>query len=104
MEFPFEFYGYKTNSPPRLTTAWNEEKRVVDLSRKSYVFATILNSIPWRERQQFPNANRSEYGKTRTKRSLHWLPKTSTRMGVTGAVVSSVFWGWGSREIRNFIV
>jgi hypothetical protein len=111
MEVPFSEYGYTTNNPPRLSTSWNEQKRVVDLSGTSYVFITSLTSSPWRQRERFPNADRStikyywcKYGEKRTKRSFHWLPRTSTRMGGTGAIVSSVFRDSRSVEIRNFVV
>ena len=45
-EIPFSEYGFITDDPPELQTAWNEQKRIVDLSQKSYVFITSLYSSP----------------------------------------------------------
>jgi hypothetical protein len=47
-EIPFSVYGFTTNKPPVLNTSWNEQKRTVDLSHKSYVFISSLYSSPWR--------------------------------------------------------
>ena len=96
-EIPFSEYGFTTKNPPRLQTAWNEQKRVVDLSKKSYVFITSLYASPWRQRESFPNANRStlfyywsKYGDKRVKRSQHWTSDRSTRWG-SGCTESTVF-------------
>jgi len=98
MEIPFSEYGFNTDVPPVLKTAWNEQKRVVDLNKQSYVFITSLYSTPWRQRERFPNADRctlkyysNKWAEKRTKRSFHWLPNKNLMMGGTGAVVSSVF-------------
>ena len=80
----FELYGYTTSDPPFLKTEWNEQKRVVDLSGKSYVFITSLNSTSLRDKEKFPNTNKStisyywtKYADRRIKTSLHWIPVTS---------------------------
>jgi len=93
---PFEFYGIKTDNPPVLNTAWNEQKRVVDLSHKSYVFITSLYSSPWRQRERFPNANKStifyywsKWADLRIKSSRHWFEEDS-RWPV-GATKSRIF-------------
>ena len=96
-DVPFAFYGFKTDNPPILNTAWNEQKRVVDLSQKCYVFITSLYSSPWRERERFPNANQctlfyywSKYSDKRVKNSLHWItensrwPRGSTKSRIFG--------------------
>ncbi len=84
-------------NPPILNTAWNEQKRVVDLNDKSYVFITSLTSSPWRDREKFPNANRStilyywsKYGDKRIKRSLNWTPDPRS-WWPTGITQSLVF-------------
>lgn len=94
---PFEHYGFRTDNPPELHTSWNEQKRVVDLSNKSYVFITSLYSSPWRQRERFPNADRStifyywsKYGDKRVKRSQHWSEGINSRWSA-GATLSQVF-------------
>jgi len=86
MEYDFSFYGFSSSKPPELHTAWNEQKRVVDLSQKSYVFITSLYSSPWRLRERFPNADRStlfyywhKWGEKRIKRSLNWFNNNNSR-------------------------
>jgi hypothetical protein len=98
MQIPFEVYGYKTDNPPHLSTAWNEQKRVVDLSHESYVFITSLTSSPWRERSRFPNADYStikyywcKYGEHRVKKSKHWYSTSSGSFGTNGATKSQIF-------------
>jgi hypothetical protein len=93
----FALYGYTTNDPPFLKTEWNQQKRVVDLSGKSYVFITSLYKTPWRQIERFPNANKStikyyshKYGERRIKNSLHWVKGTNTRWG-TGVGKSKIF-------------
>jgi len=98
MEVPFSEYGFTTDNPPELLTAWNEQRRVVDLSNKSYVFITSLYSSPWRQRERFPNANKCtlfyywhKYGERRVKLSLHWRAQEGRRFGGTGVARSLVF-------------
>jgi hypothetical protein len=98
MEIPFKEYGFTTPSPPVLQTAWNEQKRVVDLSKKSYVFITSLYSSPWRQRECFPNADYStikyywsKWADCRIKRSKHWSFAENNRFGGNGLTESSVF-------------
>ena len=95
-DIPFSEYGYTTDNPPVLNTTWNEQKRVVDLSKQSYVFITSLYSSPWRLRSRFPNADRStikyywcKYGERRIKMSLHWI--AGRGMNATGATRSTLF-------------
>ena len=94
---PFSEYGFTTNNPPILQTAWNEQKRVVDLNDKCYVFITSLYSSPWRDREKFPNADRStilyywsKYGDKRVKRSQHWSTGQNSRWSA-GTTQSQVF-------------
>ena len=96
-DIPFEVYGFTTNNPPVLNTAWNEQKRIVDLNDKCYVFITSLYSSPWRQRDRFPNADRStifhywsKYGEKRIKRSCHWTRDNNSRWP-SGAFESKVF-------------
>lgn len=98
MEVPFSEYGFTTPNPPILNTAWNEQKRIVDLSKKSYVFVTSLTSSDWRERHRFPNADYStifyywsKFADCRIKKSKHWLTRTNGRFGGNGSVTSTVF-------------
>lgn len=98
MKVPFSEYGYTTDETPFLKTSWNEQRRVVDLSKKSYVFITSLYMSPWRLRERFPNADRCtikyywhKYGDRRVKRSLHWFATPGGRMGATGSARSIVF-------------
>ena len=93
----FSLYGYTTNNPPPLHTSWREEKRLVDLSGVSFVFITSLYKTPWRQRERFPNANKStikyyshKYGEKRVKSSMHWMKGTNTRWG-TGVGKSRIF-------------
>lgn len=98
MEVPFSEYGFTTPNPPILHTAWNEQKRIVDLSKKSYVFIISLTSSDWRERHRFPNADYStifyywsKFADCRIKKSKHWLTRTNGRFGGNGSVTSTVF-------------
>lgn len=95
-EVPFSVYGFTTNNPPELHTAWNEQKRVVDLNHKSYIFITSLYSSPWRERHRFPNADKSywgyywsKWGDKRVKFSYHW--KTENTRWTQGSTKSTIF-------------
>lgn len=97
MSVDFALYGYTTNNPPALHTAWNEQKRVVDLSGQSYVFITSLYSSPWRDREKFPNANKStikyywcKYGEKRIKKSMHWIKKDKSAWA-HGSTSSKIF-------------
>jgi len=97
-DYDFEYYGFSTKDKPVLQTSWNEQKRVVDLSHKSYVFITSLYSSPWRLRERFPNADKctlfyywSKYGDRRIKRSLNWMSGTAKRINAVGATKSKVF-------------
>ena len=96
-DIPFSEYGFTTDNPPVLNTAWNEQKRIVDLNYKSYVFITSLTSSPWRQRERFPNANRStifyywhKYGEKRVKRSMNWTRNNNSRWP-SGVTESRVF-------------
>lgn len=89
---PFSEYGFTTDNPPELHTSWNEQKRLVDLNHQCYVFITSLYSSPWRQRERFPNADRStmfyywsKYADKRVKRSQHWSAVRNSRwpMGIT---------------------
>ncbi len=98
MEIPFSEYGYSTPNPPVLNTAWNEQKRTVDLSKKSYVFITSLYSTPWRQRERFPNADYStikyywsKWADCRIKKSRHWLDGTNSRFSGNGSTTSKIF-------------
>lgn len=93
---PFSFYGFNTDNPPELQTAWNEQKRVVDLSQKCYVFITSLYSSPWRERERFPNADKStlfyywsKWADRRVKSSCHWIAEN--QRWPAGATKSKLF-------------
>jgi hypothetical protein len=95
---PFHVYGFTTNNPPQLNGPWNEEKRVVDLNNRSYVFITSLYSSPWRERNRFPNADRStmwhhhcKWGERRIKISLLWVSKNNTSFNRGGTTKSRIF-------------
>lgn len=95
--FPFDHYGFKTDNPPKLHTIWNEEKRSIDLNDRCYIFITSLYSSPWRQREHFPNTDRStifyywsKYGDKRVKRSQHWSADTNSRWS-TGITQSKVF-------------
>jgi len=96
-DISFSEYGFTTNNPPQLQTAWNEQKRVVDLNDKCYVFITSLYSSPWQQRECFPNADRStifyywsKYGDKRVKRSQHWSAYSTSRW-TSGITQSKVF-------------
>lgn len=93
---PFSFYGFNTDNPPELHVAWNEQKRIVDLSQKSYAFITSLYSSPWRERERFPNADKctlfyywSKWADRRVKFSCHWI--TKNQRWPIGATKSKIF-------------
>ena len=97
-DVPFSVYGFNTDEPPVLNTAWNEQKRIVDLNEKSYVFITSLYSSPWQERHRFPNSDRStlfyywsKYGDCRIKRSRHWSANDKRAFGGTGSYESEIF-------------
>lgn len=98
MEIPFSEYGFTTSNPPILNTAWNEQKRVVDLNKKSYIFITSLSSVNWRERHRFPNADYStwfyywcKWADHRVKKSKLWLPRINGRFGGNGSTISKIF-------------
>ena len=102
-EYDFSLYGIKKDNPPQLKTAWNEQKRVVDLNKENYVFITSLTSTPWRQRERFPNANRStlyyywsKYADKRIKRSQHWFDR-GNRWG-SGSFESTIF----NQQLFNF--
>lgn len=90
-DIPFAFYGHSNGIPPDLRVPWNEQKRIVDLNHKCYVFITSLYSSPWRERQRFPNADKctlfyywNKWADKRVKCSCHWIPeKNRWPVGVT---------------------
>lgn len=95
-EIPFSEYGFITDDPPELQTAWNEQKRIVDLSQKSYVFITSLYSSPWRQRERFPNADHStmfyywsKWADKRIKFSCHW--QTEDNRWPVGSIKSRLF-------------
>ena len=93
----FSLYGYTTNNPPPLHTSWREEKRLGDLSGVSFVFITSLYKTPWRQRERFPNANKStikyyshKYGEKRVKSSMQWVTKGRSSWP-NGSFCSKVF-------------
>ena len=113
-EYDFSLYGIKKDNPPQLQTAWNEQKRVVDLNKVNYVFITSLTSTPWRQRERFPNAGQStlfyywnKYGDRRIKCSLHWTNDSQSRWG-RGIKESGIFgqdpFPHFRFPLRNFIV
>jgi len=73
MDFPFEYYGFRTANPPPLHRDWREHRRVVDLSGGCHAFAGFSrHSLFCGERHSSQRTIHSRWALVRFPFSRNW--------------------------------